>query len=104
MLNVKTRPRLELKSGEEFYQWAFTRQEIRNMMENTGFQVHRIIPFDAVKGIKDELPGMLKFYQLLKGNSQKSRVRMKAMASKQDSSRLAFQIVNRCLREFWSFI
>jgi len=86
------------KAGEEFYQWAFTKKEIRNIMKNAGFQVHRIIPFDAVKGIKDELPGVWKFYQLLKSDSQKPDVRTKAKASKQDSSRLAFQIVKSVLK------
>ena len=86
------------KAGEEFYQWAFTKQEIRNIMKNAGFQVHRVIPFDAVKGIKDELPGMRKFYQLLKGNSQKASARTKAKASKQDSSRLASQVVKSMLK------
>ena len=86
------------KAGEEFYQWAFTKQEIRNIMKKAGFQVHQVIPFDAVKGIKDELPGMRKFYQLLKGDSQKAGARTKAKASKQDSSRLAFQIVKSVLK------
>ena len=87
------------KAGEKFYQWAFTKQEIRNIMKNAGFQVHRVIPFDAVKGIKDELPGMRKFYQLLKGNSQKAGARTKTKASKQDSSRLASQVVKSMLKE-----
>jgi len=75
------------KAGEEFYQWAFTKQEIGIIMRNAGFQVHRVIPFDAVKGIKDELPGMRKFYQLLKGNSQKASGRTKAKTSKQERFR-----------------
>ena len=57
------------KAGEEFYQWAFAKQEINNIMRNAGFKVVRIIPFDAVKGIKDEFSGARKVYELLRSHS-----------------------------------
>jgi SAM-dependent methyltransferase len=64
------------KEDEEFYQWAFTKREITAIIEDTGFRIRRIIPFDAVKGIKDEIPGMRKVYRLLRDSSRTTRVKV----------------------------
>ena len=54
------------KEGEKFYQWAFTKREIKSIIEGIGFRVHRIIPFDAVKGIKDEVPWNVEALSVIK--------------------------------------
>lgn len=61
----------EQKEGEEFYQWAFAKKEIKNIIEAAGFQVCRIIPFDATKGIKDEIPGIRSIYKKFTHRSYK---------------------------------
>jgi SAM-dependent methyltransferase len=41
-----------------FYQYAYSRQEISGYLEKAGFTIIGMTPYDSVKGIKDEIPGL----------------------------------------------
>lgn len=70
------------KEGEEFYQWAFTKKEIKGLIETAGFRVRRIIPFDASKGIRDEVPGMRSLYRRLRTKFHETEIKVKAQSSR----------------------
>lgn len=42
------------KKDGEFYQYAFTKQEFSRILEDCGFIIVSTIPYDTVKGLKDE--------------------------------------------------
>jgi len=65
------------KANEEFYQWAFTKREVMNLVRMQGFEVRRIIPFDLIKGIKDEFLGARELYELLRARSHRIEATMK---------------------------
>ncbi len=43
------------RSGQ-FYQYAFTKAEFADFVRRAGFQISRVCYYDAIKGIKDEVP------------------------------------------------
>jgi SAM-dependent methyltransferase len=45
----------------EFYQYAYSKETFSDILERHGFRVVERIPYDAAKGLSDEVPGMRRF-------------------------------------------
>ena len=59
----------------DFYQYAFTVEEFSQILKKCGFIPLKIIPYDVLKGLKDEIFIVRKIYNKLKGelSSQKCK-------------------------------
>lgn len=44
------------RGSGQFYQYAFTKTEFVNFVRRAGFQINKVCYYDAVKGIRDEVP------------------------------------------------
>ena len=53
--------------GTYFYQWAFRLSEISTYLRQAGFVIEQAFPWDASKGIADEVPGLKRLRKSLSG-------------------------------------
>lgn len=49
--------------GLDFYQYAFSKQEFSSLLHAAGFTVMDEMRYDGFKGVKDELPMLLRVFQ-----------------------------------------
>jgi len=91
-------------SGQEFYQYAFTKREIKNYLEKTGFEIIMLTPVDIMNGLRSEFKSVIKMYSSLKG-SMRNEVSKEAKAnsgqnnhSKVKSKVIFFNVVKSVLK------
>jgi len=63
------------KKEGEFYQYAFPKQEFIHILEQMGFTLVSVIPYDAVKGLKDEITIFRWFYNFFGAKMAKDTIK-----------------------------
>jgi SAM-dependent methyltransferase len=58
----------KIDGTNEFYQYAFSIAEFKNILKANGFRTSKVLAFDALDGLKDAVPGMRILWRMLRGS------------------------------------
>lgn len=75
------------KKEGEFYQYAFTKQEFIRILERLDFTLVSTVPYDTVKGLKDEIAIFRWLYHFLGGKKMEKNTIKRAVNEKETNDK-----------------
>lgn len=79
-----------------FYQYAFTEQEFRSLLQSNGFEIISRRGYDGLKGLKDEIPGLDRILRLVPWGNH---LRRKLTSSRWLGDRLGHMMLFVCRKK-----